>query len=125
MTSMNKKLTVLIVDDDIDIVELVDEEFRSSGYLTYTAQSGNEAIEVLKEKKVDVIISDYKMPDGNGMDLLKHINKMKHKPAFYFVSGHSDLTSEECESAGALKFFTKPFDLTELINQITTNCNPE
>lgn len=113
-----KNLTVLIVDDEPDILELMEEEFSYCGYDTVTAICGNDAIKILDAQKVDIVVSDYKMPNGNGMAVLSHVNKMAKKPVFFFVSGQADVSVEDALRAGARKFFAKPFDLDELIREI-------
>lgn len=111
-------LMVLIVDDEPDILELMEEEFRYCGYQTLTAVCGNDAIKLLDEKHIDIVVSDYKMPNGNGMSVLAHVNKMIKSPVFFFVSGQADVSTEDALRAGAKKFFSKPFDLDELIKEI-------
>jgi DNA-binding NtrC family response regulator len=117
-----KNLKVLIVDDEPDILDLMEEEFRYCGYQTVTAVCGNDAIKVLDAQDIDIVISDYKMPNGNGMSVLTHVKSMNKKtPVFFFVSGQADVSTEDALKAGAKKFFTKPFDLDELIKEIESN----
>lgn len=116
-----KNLKVLIVDDEPDILELMEEEFKYCGFDTLTAICGNDAVKVLADSTIDIVVSDYKMPNGNGMTVLSHVNKMNKKPYFYFVSGQADVSVEDALSAGARKFFSKPFDLDELIKEIETD----
>lgn len=118
MAAPKKNVTVLVVDDEADILELIEDEFKYQGYDTLSASCGNDAIAILKEKKVDVIVSDYKMPNGNGMAILTHVSQMPKKPFFFFVSGQADVSSDAAVQAGATKFFAKPFDLEELIKEI-------
>lgn len=113
-----KNLMVLIVDDEPDILELMEEEFRYCGYQTLTAVCGNDAVKILDQKHIDIVVSDYKMPNGNGMAVLSHVNKMNKRPVFFFVSGQADVSTEDALRAGAKKFFSKPFDLDELIKEI-------
>ena len=113
-----KNLTVLIVDDEPDILELMEEEFRYCGYQTMTAICGNDAIKLLESNSVDIVVSDYKMPNGNGMDVLSHVNIMDKKPLFFFVTGQAEVSTKDALRAGARKFFSKPFDLDELIKEI-------
>jgi DNA-binding NtrC family response regulator len=109
---------ILIIDDEPDILELLVEEFKFHGYDVLSAACGNEAIEILKNERFDVIVSDYKMPNGNGMAVLKFVSTLEKKPFFFFISGQSDTSVEECILAGARHFFSKPFDLELLIKQI-------
>ncbi len=111
-------MNILLVDDEPDILELLAEEFEYNGHNVKTALSGNEAIILLKNESFDVVISDYKMPNGNGMSVLGFIQNLNPRPKFYFVSGHSDVSVDECMSQGAAQFITKPFDLANLIKVI-------
>jgi len=118
----DKKLKVLIIDDEPDILELMDEEFKYFGFDTLTAICGNDAVSILERSPVDIIVSDYKMPNGNGLSVLSFVNKISgKKPLFYFVSGQADVSIEDAISAGARKFFSKPFDLDELIKEIVAD----
>ena len=73
-------LTVLVVDDEPDILEILVEEFIHLGYRTLSAATGYKAILIMKSENVDVVVSDYIMPDGrnffelltSGPDLLRH-----------------------------------------------------
>lgn len=111
-------INILIVDDELDILELVAEEFKYYGYNVNIASSGNEAIEILKKEKFDLVISDYRMPNGNGMTILNHIKNMTNPPIFIFVSGQADVSVEECLKAGAKRFISKPFNLDEIVDEL-------
>lgn len=115
---MNKKLRILIVDDDKEILKFTSAGFESRGHHVFTASSGNEAIEILKEKVLDVIVSDLKMPSGDGMSVLNYVNTLNPLPAFFFASGEIGLIVDKCIEAGAIGFFAKPFDLHILISEI-------
>ena len=119
----DKNYTVLLVDDEPDILELMEEEFVFEGFKTQTATCGNEAIEKIRENKFDVVVSDYKMPNGNGMVVLNEVNTISEedRPIFYFVSGQADISVQDALDAGAKKFFSKPFDLDELIQEISAD----
>ncbi len=111
------KNKILIVDDEPDILELLSEELEYEGFATVCAGSGNDAVRVLENENFDLVISDYKMPNGNGkvvLDFIKSIPESR-KPIFYFVSGQADMSFEEALNEGVRKFFYKPFDLEELV----------
>lgn len=114
------KYTVLIVDDEPDILELMEEEFNYYGYQTMTADCGVDAIQKIRSNKFDIVVSDYKMPNGNGMSVLDEVNSMAKdiRPEFFFVSGQADISIKDALDAGAKKFFSKPFDLDDLIKVI-------
>lgn len=114
------KYNILIVDDEPDILELMEEEFNYYGYQTMTADCGVDAIEKIRSNNFDIIVSDYKMPNGNGMSVLEEVNSMnsESRPDFFFVSGQADISIKDAIDAGAKNFFSKPFDLDDLIKEI-------
>jgi DNA-binding NtrC family response regulator len=112
---------ILIIDDEPDILELLVEEFKFHGYEVLSAACGNDAIEILKTERCEVIVSDYKMPNGNGMAVLTFAKTLSWKPIFFFISGQPETSVEECISAGARQFFSKPFDLETIVKEIE-NC---
>ena len=118
-----KDTVVLIVDDEPDILELLSEEFDFAGFQTKSAASGNEAISIIEGEDVHIVVSDFKMPNGNGMAVLNAVNSMPEakRPVFYFVSGEADVSIKDAIDAGAKDFFTKPFDLEDLIMRIGTD----
>src|SRR5574337_2056730 len=74
MTS--KKKHILIVDDEPAWLKLMGRTLRDAGYLVKEADSGNAALTALQKYKPDLIVSDLRMPDMNGFDLLDHIKKL-------------------------------------------------
>lgn len=82
-------MKILIVDDQIDIVDLIglaSEDILPSVEKVYNAYSGNQAIEVLKNEQIDLIICDHNMPDGNGNIVLDYIIKEKKQTKFVLCS---------------------------------------
>lgn len=67
------KFNVLIVDDDIDVLSYMAEEFNNHGYHVRLASSGNEAIEILQKENIDSVISDFRMRNGNGLTILNFV----------------------------------------------------
>lgn len=113
-----KDCRILIVDDEPDIIELVEEEMDDIGFQTATSSSGNKAIELIPDFKPHIILSDYKMPDGNGRELLHYVKEKMPEVVFFFMSGQTDIPVEELLQEGATAFFGKPFDFEELTNSI-------
>jgi DNA-binding NtrC family response regulator len=119
-----EKIKILIVDDEIDILKILEEEFVGNGHIVTTATSGNDAIATIKKMQPEVILCDYKMSNGNGLDVLNFVKTLgKTKPTFFFISGHSDLTPEECIASGARNFFAKPFDIDSIVAQVENEFN--
>ncbi|MCB0412762.1 MAG: response regulator [Bdellovibrionales bacterium] len=131
----NEKSKILVVDDEVDIQEIIKDLFEVFGFDVTTASSGNEAQAILENDSFDVIISDVRMPDGSGIDLLKWVrNRSLSEPKFFFITGYSDHTIPEVLDLGAEGLFAKPFEASEMRENIKkafltqkerwTNLNP-
>lgn len=111
-----KNLTLLIVDDDDDLRDLIASIFSIEGFKTLTANSGSSAIQSIKANKVDLVITDMRMPKGDGLYLIEHIRNRDPKfPIVIVVTGYSDISENEFLEKGAAKVFAKPFDRKLLI----------
>ncbi len=113
-------LSILVVDDEELIVEMIADELQSRKYQVFTANCGDDAIDVLKKNNLDIVISDFRMPNGDGMSILNYINTLDKRPHFFFISGYSKLSPKECLERGAKEYFAKPFNLDEMIQKILT-----
>lgn len=112
-------LKILIVEDELDIIELLEEVFQLRGHSVTSARTGNAAIaELAKNNNFDLVISDFRMPHGNGLDVLNYVNGLSVKPYFIFLSGEASLSVQECLLAGADQFFHKPIDVGFLVKEI-------
>lgn len=113
----NSKL--LIVDDEVDLCQVLAWEFEDHGVDVVMASSGNAAKEELKKNKFDIILSDIKMPNGDGIDLLNYIfdNSINIK-AFYFMTGYSDYPEEKLLEKGMTKLFRKPINIDGIVADI-------
>ncbi len=116
---MNKSISVLIVDDEPVLRELVAFILLDKGFQVSEAGSGNAAFQMLTHERFDVVVSDIRMPDGNGVELLQKINRMKEaKPAVFLVSGYSEISPEEAKKLGAQDLLNKPVDYDCLCSAI-------
>ena len=73
MTENSKPGNILIVDDETSIQALLKEHFSKQGHQIYTAGNGHEALTLLEEQKIDIIISDIIMPEMDGVELVKRV----------------------------------------------------
>jgi CheY-like chemotaxis protein len=117
-----KKQLVLVVDDEADFREILEVEFQEAGLETLSAASGLEALEVISNHRVDALVTDYRMPHGDGFFLLDEMRKRGLKvPVVIFVSGNMDLDPDELKKRGVTASVGKPFDIDELIELILKN----
>lgn len=114
-----KKFTVLVVDDDLDLQELMSSIFEEQGFTVLSANSGLSAFELVKVNKIDVVVSDMRMPGGDGLSLLEKIRAYDPEiPVVIFVTGYSDVSISDCITKGAKTVFQKPFNQKDLINSV-------
>jgi CheY-like chemotaxis protein len=124
MTTQSKG-TILVVDDDQDLREAIGFDLRRRNCHVLYARSGRTALDALRSEPVDLIISDVRMPDGDGVELLKTIrNDMQRMPVLMFVTGFLDLGLEEAYQLGADAVFSKPFDRSAFFAAIDYHLTP-
>lgn len=112
------KPTILVVDDEPMLLDLISKALKSTNYKVLTADSAEEGMALLEINDLDMVISDYKMPGGmSGIDFLKHVSSTYPEVLTILLTGHASLETamDAINSAGVYKFITKPFDLNELM----------
>ncbi len=116
---MNEKIKVLMVDDEAQFRATTKKLLDRRGFDTLLAESGEEAIEKLKENP-DVVILDIKMPGMDGHDALKEIRKLSPQVPVIMLTGHGALPSaREALIEGAFDYLAKPCDMDLLASKIT------
>ncbi|MEQ8217788.1 MAG: sigma-54 dependent transcriptional regulator [Arenibacter sp.] len=109
------KENVLIVDDDVNILELIHRHLQSFNYHTYKAVSVKEALVILKDSKIDLLITDLKMPDVDGLQLVKYVSEHYPKLPKLVVTGYPSVDDAmSVIKSGALDYLVKPFTKEEL-----------
>ena len=108
--------TLLVVDDEPNILAAIRRLLRSQGYQVLTAGSAREAMELLASKQVQVILSDQRMPEMSGTEFLQRVKQMHPDTVRIVMSGYTELQSViAAVNEGALyKFLTKPWDDDQL-----------
>jgi two-component system alkaline phosphatase synthesis response regulator PhoP len=110
-----EKYHILIVDDEEDLRESIKINFEMDGYNVHVASGGREALEIVKRQKVDFIISDIRMPDGDGEELLHNVRAHNPElPVIVLITGFSEFSREEALKSGALDLLSKPVDMEKL-----------
>lgn len=111
-----KNKTVLIVDDEPDLRELLVEALRTQGYEANGAENGPAALECIKAKHYPVILTDLNMPGGiTGLELLKAIHEVDPKAFCIIMTGYATTESAiQAVKRGAYDFIQKPFKLAEI-----------
>lgn len=110
-----KKENILIVDDDINIRELLQRHLQSWNYHTYKAVSVKEAVQILRDTKIDLLITDLRMPEIDGSELIKFVSEHYPKLPKLVVTGYPSVQdSLSAIKSGVVDYLTKPFTKAEL-----------
>jgi YesN/AraC family two-component response regulator len=121
MKTLDKKF-ILIVDDEELIREILIEELTFYGANVISAENGTVAFELIQKNKFDAVITDVRMPNGNGLVLIKNINsKIQDKPKIFICSGYNDISETEIQSLNVSYTFNKPFEREDFIAIISKN----
>ena len=108
---------ILIVDDEKDICEVLDISLTDIGYKVYTAGNGEEALQVYRDIRPPIVLTDIRMPGMDGIDLLKRIKQENRDTEVIMITGHGDLDlAIKSLKLEATDFITKPlnFDVLEI-----------
>lgn len=114
-------IKILIVDDEELIREILSEAFTLHGAIVDMAESGSEGVKMVQNKSYDFVITDMRMPNGDGFFLLENIKNLNiPKPKLFVCSAYNDLTEEKIKDLRILKIFTKPFELNLLLSAVSS-----
>jgi two-component system, NtrC family, response regulator PilR len=106
---------ILIVDDEQSYRQLLTLVFQGDGHIMRSATNGREALQMLAEEPADVVISDVKMPDMDGIELLRALRETSPDTGFVLMTAFASVeTAREAFKLGADDFIQKPFDVEEL-----------
>ena len=104
--------TVLLVDDDPNVLRGLVRAFRHQPFQFYTAHSAEEAMEVLKSRPIDVLVTDERMPGTSGMELLTWVSKHFPEVVRILLTGFpsTEIAIRAINESLVFRFFTKPCD---------------
>ena len=110
-----KKVRVLIVDDEINFSSVVSEELTHGGFYVEQASDGKDALKLLQQGEYDVVLLDINMPHLSGIDVLKKFQRDDLPPEFIMITGYASVqTAIEAMKLGAYDYITKPYRIEKL-----------
>ena len=111
--------TILVVDDEPSLITLTSTILQESGYHTFTAKSGKEALDIIKNNSIDVLLSDVIMPEMNGYQLANIVSKKYPQIKILLSSGYSDAhNSDENDKLLHNNILQKPYTSNELLEKL-------
>jgi nitrogen regulation protein NR(I) len=106
---------ILIVDDDLSLCHFLTKALSQKGYQVIPCHSGKEALDVLREREIDLVLLDNKLPDRNGLEILKEIKRAQSKISVIIMTAFGTTgTAIEAMRLGAFDYILKPFELDEI-----------
>ena len=109
------KPSILIVDDDEVMQETLSDVLRKRGYEIFSVGSGNGALSMIKKNVIDLILLDMRLPDIDGLEVLKKIKEFDTEILVIMMTAYSDVqTAVSAMKSGAYDYINKPFELEEL-----------
>ena len=114
-------MKILVVDDEAPIRDVIRKGLlQMGGYNVEVAQNGLEAIEKIEKDVFDLVLTDLKMPEMNGLELLKTIKGIRPEVMVILMTAYGSIeTAVEAMKIGANDYITKPIDLNELLIHIS------
>ena len=119
MKDSSKKVRILVVDDSPDTLEILKRNLESLGYLVFTALGAVEAIKIIESSPVDLVITDLKMPEVDGLSLVRHIQENYKNMGVMMITGYPSIEGAvEAVKFGAEEYLSKPFTEEELFSAV-------
>lgn len=115
---MNKTMTVLVVEDDMPIRNLISTTLKANEYKFLTAKDGNDAIMQASSYNPDIVLLDLGLPDIDGIEVIKKIRSWSNMPIIVISARSEDTDKIEALDCGADDYLTKPFSVEELLARL-------
>lgn len=110
-----KKKKILVVDDEQDVRETLESVLAKLDYEPIVASGGREALELIRQNKIDIVLSDLYMPEMDGIELLKRVKTENRNIVFLMITAHPTIeTAVDAIKKGAYDYLTKPFHIDEV-----------
>jgi DNA-binding NtrC family response regulator len=116
---------VLIIEDDESARTRLEREIKKEGFVVLSAENGRIGVEILEKERPEIVLSDLKMPEMSGMEVLKRVKEVSPATQFILMSSYGDMdTVIEALRLGAFDYIKKPIDL-DLLTQILGRAREE
>ncbi|MBY0450601.1 MAG: response regulator [Cyanobacteria bacterium] len=108
--------TILLVDDESNILTSLKRMLRNEGYTVLTAQSGSDALSIMAHQRVHLVVSDQRMPEMNGNEFLQHVKALYPECIRVILSGYADIHAvlDAVNQGEIYRFFTKPWNEADM-----------
>ena len=118
-----EQISILLVDDEIEVLEVLCIRLERRGLKVYTANSGERALALLAERPVNIVLLDVKMPNMDGIAVLGRVRNEYPNVGVIMLSGHADMqVAAQGLEMGAFSYLLKPVDIESLLHKIEDAC---
>ena len=117
------KSSILIIEDELHLCELISELFRRLGYRVFCANTGSAGLETFTRYQIDTVLSDMCLPDINGFKMIEQMQHTKHNKhcQFHMMSGYFEQSEEAIEALNVINCFEKPDDIFTMPEKINNH----
>lgn len=118
---MSDKQTILVVDDEEDLLDLIEYNLQKEGFDVLKAEDGEEGMEMAREHDPNLVLLDIMMPKMDGLEVVERMradSKLKHIPIIFLTARGDEKTEVEGLDKGGDDYITKPISTTKLISRI-------
>jgi CheY-like chemotaxis protein len=117
---MSAMIRILVVDDNPDMAETLADILELKGFTVHAAASGAEALEILQDQPVDILLTDVKMPGMNGLELYRETRKLYPRLITIFMTAYSaDELIQQGMAEGVKTILDKPLDMNFLVRLLS------
>lgn len=117
--------TILVVDDEVDVLEMIEVGLGLDGYEVILAESGEKAVEVAASHPVDLVISDLRMPGMNGVETISRLRQLAPAVPVIVVTGYvAPGALDDCIALGGVNLLRKPFRFKNLTRAVQSALTP-
>lgn len=117
--------TILVVDDEVDVLEMIQVGLGLDGYEVILAESGEKAVEVVASQSVDLVISDLRMPGMNGVETIARLRELAPAVPVIVVTGYlAQGALDDCIALGGVNLLRKPFRFKNLTLAVQSALGP-
>ena len=110
---------ILVVEDDTSLRKLMSAALKQNGYIPFTAEDGEKALDVLEKTNIDLIISDIMMPNMDGYELTEQLRKANYNLPILMVTAKESFEDKQRGfMAGTDDYMVKPIDINEMILRV-------
>lgn len=110
---------ILIVDDEEEIRSFLKEYFEGQGFVCSEASNGKEALEIFQsQSNISVIVSDIRMPEMDGIEMLERIQKFPNPPKVILMSAYTTFSLDDARGKGAFALISKPFPMSVMMESV-------